>query len=54
MSDEKELEMVLMKSFKETVPKMDSGQKSYILGIMQGISMMHKDDPEKPKDKKTA
>lgn len=52
--EDKELEVMLMKSFKETVPKMDNSQKNYILGVMQGISMMHKDESEEPKENKSA
>lgn len=40
---EKNLETQLMESFKETVPKLDVGQKGYILGLMQGINMTHKE-----------
>lgn len=51
---EKNLEAQLMESFKETVPKLDVGQKGYILGLMQGISMMHKESPTDPEKQKTA
>lgn len=53
-AEEKNLETQLMESFKETVPKLDSGQKNYILGLMQGISMMHKETPMDPDKQKTA
>lgn len=51
---EKNLEAQLMESFKETVPKLDVGQKGYILGLMQGISMTHKESPKDPDEQKTA
>ena len=51
---EKNLEAQLMESFKETVPILDSSQKGYILGLMQGISMTHKETPMDPDKQKTA
>ncbi|MBQ6024577.1 MAG: hypothetical protein IJL20_03085 [Lachnospiraceae bacterium] len=51
---EKNLEAQLMESFKETVPILDSSQKGYILGLMQGISMTHKESPKDPDEQKTA
>jgi len=53
MGDEKKLEETLMKSFTETVPQMNSEQKAYILGMMQGMSMKHENVPE-PEKQKTA